>query len=383
MLSLGRRHRAHARWWALLVLAFVCGAAPSRAVAQLLLPKRLLTIGAAPGCDIASQNQVPIARRDNAEARRLAAVGQEAALVGDQTAAREAYARAAVLNPTDERVAYDLARAHDELADTTKAIAEYCRYLVLSPSGRESGDVRSRLTGLVAPAVQTRANDVQVAFRLGLALFDDARYDASARAFADVIRLAPESAEGFFNLGLAHAATGQRADAMRDLEQYRAAAPTVDDRVEVARAIETLRRPVFSAGAALARGVVPGFGQFYTSRSGRGVAVLVASAASAGFAFVQQTTKQQIAYVDPNGVPAPYTETTKERPYFVAGLSAAVALTLAGATEAVWFAKRSQRGASIVARPAASKAPSSDTGMTFAPLLDRQGKVGIRASLVF
>jgi hypothetical protein len=92
------------------------GAAPR------LSPKRALTVGPAPGCAIPPSGP-PAIRRDNAEARRLALAGQESALIGDQAAARDAFARAAVLNPGDERIAYDLARAHEELADSTRAIS--------------------------------------------------------------------------------------------------------------------------------------------------------------------------------------------------------------------------------------------------------------------
>ncbi len=353
-------------------------------MAQSLVAKRVLTTGAAPGCEIISPGLVAVARRDNVEARRLAAAGQEAALIGDQTAARDAFARAAALNPGDERVAYDLARAHEELIETVQAVSEYCRYLMLSPSGREAADVRDRLRRLVPLPVQQRAQDVQVAFRLGLALFEDGRYDAAIRAFDDVVRIAPTAGEGYFNRGLAFAAAGRRADALKDLEQYRAVAPTVDDRVDVGRAIETLRRPVFSPGSAGVRSIAPGFGQFYTARPVRGVALLVAVAGSAGFALLQSTTEKQILYVDPNGIPAPYTQTTRRRPYLVPGMAAAVGLTIAGAFEAVRFAQRSQRGASIVPRRSESRASTSgDAGLAVAPFFDRNGRSGVTFSTRF
>lgn len=314
-----------------------------------LSPKRTLTVGPAPGC-AAPPAGPPALKRDNAEARRLALAGQEAALIGDQTAARDAFARAAVLNPSDERVAYDLARAYEELADSTRAIGEFCRYLTLSPGGREAPDVRDRLLRLVPQAVQRRAADVQVAFRLGLALFDDARYDASAKAFDDVVRGAPESPEGYFNRGLARAAVGQRGAAMTDFEQYRVNAPAVDDRVEVGRAIEVLRRPVYSAAGAFAASLLPGGGQFYTGHTIRGLLTILGVGGGIGFAFVQTTTSETIAYTDPNGVPAPYTRTVRERTNFVPGVAAAGGLMLIGMIDAIVSANRSQRGSDVVAR---------------------------------
>ena len=362
--------------------AVAIAAWPLRVHAQGLVPKRTLTTGPAPGCAIVPAGQAPIARRDNAEARRLATAGQEAALVGDQPAARDAFARAAALNPGDERVAYDLARAHEELADTTKSIAEYCRYLTLSPSGREAADVRDRLLRLVPRPTQQKARDVEVAFRLGLVLYDDARYEASARAFDDVVRDAPQAPEGWFNRGLARAADGQRSDALKDLEQYRAAAPTVNDRVEVGRAIETLRRPVYSPTKTFARSIIPGFGQFYTGRPVLGVGLLVAVAGSVGWALIEQETQTTVAYTDPNGVPAPYTQTTIDRPNFETGMAVAIGLTLLGSAEAVWYAKRSQEGASIVARRGAPATPTSG-GLSMSPTIDLRGRAGLRFSAKF
>jgi len=355
---------------------------PSSAPAQQLSAKRSLTTGPAAGCAIPSASQLAVARRDNVEARRLATVGQEAALIGDQAAARDAFARAAVLNPGDERVAYDLARAHEELSDSAQAVREYCRYLTLSPSGSEATDVRNRLLLLVPRSEQQRAEDVLVAFRLGLALYDDSRFDAAARAFDDVVKNAPNSPEGYFNRGLAQAAAGRRASALTDLEQYRAAAPTVDDRVEVGRAIEVLRRPVYSPGVALARSVLPGFGQLYTARPVRGLFVFVAAGAAAGFSFTQKTTEREIAYVDPNGVPAPYIERTTERPYFIPAMAAAAGVAVIGMIDAVMYAKGSQRGASIVRRGTPVGTPSggasSDGGkVSLTPTVGLDGRAGL------
>jgi len=338
---------------AIAIALVVVGTAVSAAHAQDGSPrlslKRTLTVGPAPGCAVPPAGP-PAMKRDNAEARRLAAAGQEAALIGDQAAARDAFARAAVLNPSDERVAYDLARAYEELADSTRAIGEFCRYLTLSPGGREAGDVRDRLLRLVPALVQRRAADVQVAFKLGLALFDDGRFEAAATAFDDVVRGAAESPEGYFNRGLARAAVGKRAMAMSDFEQYRVNAPAVDDRVQVGRAIEVLRRPVYSVGGAFVASLIPGGGQFYTGHTVRGLLTLLGVGGGVGFAFVQTTTTETIPYTDPNGVAAPYTRTIRERANFVPGAAAAAGVMVIGMIDAVVSANRSRRGADVVAR---------------------------------
>jgi cytochrome c-type biogenesis protein CcmH/NrfG len=370
-----------------MVLSLVATAPPVMAQQQApprLALSRTLTVGPAPGCAIAPTGQAA-PRRDNAEARRLAAAGQEAALIGDQATARDAFARAAALNPGDERLSYDLARAHEELGDAPKAIAEFCRHLAMSPNGREAADVRDRLKRLVPADQQRRAADVQVAFRLGLALFDDGRYDAAIKAFDDVVRNAPESPEGFRNRGLARAARGSRQQALQDLEQYRVNAPTVDDRVDVGRAIEVLRRPVYSRSGAFVRSLVPGLGQFYTGHSLRGVIVLAGAAGGAAMAFTQQTSTETVPYVDPNGVPAPFTRTTRERSYFAPGLGAAGALMLVGMIDAVTSASRSQRGGTVVELPARKTADGSRTRtpmtVTLLPTVPAPGGAGLGLSL--
>jgi tetratricopeptide (TPR) repeat protein len=334
--------------------------------AQTLAPRRTLTTGAAPGCDLAPAATASEAPRNTAEARRLSAQGQEAALVGDQGAARDAFARAAQLNPADERLLYDLARAHEALSDTVAAVGSYCQYLTLAPAGSEAADVRTRLGQLVPGDARQRAEDAQVAFRLGLGFLDDRQYPAAVRAFDEVVRLAPSAPEGPFNRALARAATGRRAEALADLETARVAESRVAERLAIARAIDVLRRPVYSPAGAFLRGVLPGAGQFYTGRPVRGTFVLALVAGSVGAALTPRTTEREIAYTDPNGVPAPYTEVVRERPWFVPGVAAAAGLTLISAIEASVAANRSQRGASILALASSLqpvRTPRGETGL--------------------
>ncbi len=324
-------------------LVLLCGAAGTRADAQALSLKRTLTTAVAPGCDILAASPAARVRRDNAEARRLAVAGQEAALVGDRNAARTAFMRAAALNPGDERIAYDAARAHEELADTANAVSEYCRYLSLSPEGREAADVRARLPRLVSREAASNAERTFASFREGLRLYDARRYDAAADAFGDAIRRSRTSPEGLFNRGLSRAAAGRRSEAAKDLEAYLVATPAADDRTPVARAIEMLKRPVYGAGSAFTRGLLPGFGQFYTGRPGRGIVVMALAAGAVGAALYEKSETRTVPYVDPNGVPVPYDQTMKKRPYFVPGIATAAALTLGAAIEASRFAAGSSQ----------------------------------------
>lgn len=169
---------------------------------------------------------------------------------------------------------------------------------------------------------------------------------------------------------------------MADVEQYRANAPSVDDRVDVGRAIEVVRRPVYSPGVAALQSVIPGFGQFYTARPVRGVIALVAVTGATAFAFTQKTTESQVPYVDPNGVPAPYTVTTKERPYFAVAAASAVGLAVLAGIDAIMFANKSQRGASILTR-SSSASSTSDALFSIAPRIDLQGRTGFAVSARF
>ena len=239
--SVSTSRRRVASLWLRFVIAVcaIVAVSPHITQAQSLRAKRTLTVGVAPGCENVVARPAN-ARRDIAEARRLSAAGQEAALTGDQKTARDAFAKAADLNPVDDRIAYDLGRAHEELVDSTSAIREYCRYLTLSPAGPEAGDVRVRLQQLVPKAAAQNAQDLLAKFRLGLFLYDSARYDAAERAFDEVVQKAPLAYEGYFNRALMRAAVGSRAEALKDFESYLAAVPTADDRAEVTRTITVL-----------------------------------------------------------------------------------------------------------------------------------------------
>lgn len=358
--------RARTDGLALAAAALLLLASAAPLSAQSLPAKRTLTTGAAPGCDVAPALTDASSPRNTAEARRLAAVAQEATLEGDQVAARDAFSRASQLNPADERLLYDLARAHEALADTLPAIGAYCRYLGLAPAGTEANDVRARLSQLVPDDARQRAEEASVAFGLGLDFLDGRQFEAAERAFDEVVRLAPVALEGPYNRALARSAVGRRREALEDLERVRAAAPSVEERVAIAQAIDVLRRPVYSPGAAFARGLLPGFGQLYTGRPVRGVLVMALVAGAAGVAFTPMTEEREIAYTDPNGVSAPYVEVVRERPWFVPGLAAAGALSALAAIEASSFASRSRRGASILAaatalRPAVT--PRGDAGV--------------------
>lgn len=90
-------------------------------------------------------------------ARDLAARAQEAAIVSNDSTARDLYERAARLDPTDPAIAYALARSYESARDA-RAIGEYCRFLALQPAAPEAADVRRRVAALTFELTPHSAN---------------------------------------------------------------------------------------------------------------------------------------------------------------------------------------------------------------------------------
>lgn len=314
-------------------------AQPVRAQPITLSVKRTFAANAIAGCPSSVRATASIPR-DAAEARRVFASGQELALQGDPGGAGVAFARASALDPTDDRIAYAYARALEEANDSTSAVREYCRALRLSPAGRDVADVRARVARLTPRALADVLSRARDRFSAGVVAFDARRYDEARRAFDDAARASPQEGEAPFNRALAGMQLGERSAARRDFATYLALVPDATDKALVQRSIDALARPQYSAGAAFGSGLIPGMGQFYTRRPAQGLAVLALVGGAAYAAMHTASRSLTVAYVDPNGVPAPYVTVVKERPYRTAALAAGAGITLAAAIEAAWFAKR-------------------------------------------
>ncbi|WP_284352168.1 tetratricopeptide repeat protein [Roseisolibacter agri] len=335
-----RSHRADARVGARLApfaaLAATLFATPL--AAQPLAPKRVLTLPAASQCTGAALP--PSARRDAAGARAEAARARELALVGERAAARDAFVRAAALDPADPQLAYDLARAAEEAGDRATAASALCRYLVLAPSGREVAEVRARLSRVAASTANPADESVRATFQRGVDALEARRYEAAVTAFDEVLRTVPSAPEATYDRGLARLALGQDAAAASDLAAYVASPAAGPDRAQVLRAVEALRQPRWSVAGALGRGlVVPGFGQFYTGRPIPGLAVLAGTAGGIGLALFERRTIEQVTFLD-TLTNTPYTNDIPrvEHPYRAAGLATAGILAIAGAAEAAYYA---------------------------------------------
>lgn len=310
--------------------------------AQPLAPKRVLTLPAAAQCTGVALP--PSARRDAAGARAEAARARELALVGERAAARDAFVRAAALDPADPQLAYDLARAAEEAGDRATATTALCRYLVLAPTGREVAEVRARLSRVAASAANPADESVRATFQRGVDALEGRRFEAALAAFDEVLRTVPSAPEAAYDRGLARLALGQDAAAASDLAAYVASPAAGPDRAQVLRAVEALRQPRWSVAGALGRGlVVPGFGQFYTGRPIPGLAVLAGTAGGVGIALMQRRIVEEKQFLTPDGVPYTSPVARVERPYLTAGLATAGVLAVAGAAEAAYYAAAHSR----------------------------------------
>jgi regulator of sirC expression with transglutaminase-like and TPR domain len=349
------RFRRASAWRALVAVLGIVG---SRGGAQQLPVKRTLSAASTLPC-AAPAPGLSASRNDSPDVRRLMALGHEAAMVGDSRQARDAFVDAAKLSPGDERIAYQLGRAYEDLGERPNAVREYCRFLALAPQSGDAADVRGRITTLATPAGSSSAGDpASVAFKAGVEHLDQRRWREAAESFSRVIQTLPRAAEAYYDRGLAHAGLDQRDDAVRDLEQYLAIRPTAEDQARVRTQIDALRKPTWSAGTALLTGfLVPGLGQVYTSRPWIGVGV--AAVAGTSLALALHSTQEDVVreFAFPPGFPEPSykdTITVTKHPYYAAGIATFATLTIGAAFEAARYARRSH--APIVktdARPAA------------------------------
>jgi tetratricopeptide (TPR) repeat protein len=289
------------------------------------------------------------------------ALGHEAAIVGDHRQARDVFVDAARLSPGDERIAYQLGRAYEELGEKPNAIREYCRFLALAPQGSDAPDVRTRIAALSAPSGAAPASDpASTAFRAAVGQFDQRRWREAADGFARVIQLLPRAAEAYYDRGLALGAIDQRDAAIRDLEQYLALRPGAEDQTAVRAQIDALRRPTWSTNTALFTGLLlPGLGQVYTSRPWVGVGVAAVAGTSLFFALQSKDVDEIRDYsVKIPGFPDIInidTVRVTKHPYYAAGLAAFTTLTIGAAFEAARYARRSREPRIQVGRPAAAR----------------------------
>ncbi len=325
----------------LLLLWLLLGAFPCTLRAQ--LPPLKVTIPGFEGSSCpapATSSAVQVAPEAEDEAVRLRSAASQAIVLGEPERARDLLARAAELDPASGALAYQYGRVLEDLGDVDAARSAYCRTLAVSPDGDEAADAQRRLAALAArqrPPVPQQAVDD---FLEGVARADAEQWTAAADAFTRATDSAPEWPEAWFDRGVVFARLDRREAAAQDLRRYLDLRPDAIDARGVAELIGQLATPTGGprAGVAFTLGLlVPGMGQFYSGRPAMGMAVLTLAGSAATAAFLVQEVKVRcLADVDPGAAcpPSQVLDEQTQRPYLVAGLAVAGAVTLIGAIEA-------------------------------------------------
>jgi hypothetical protein len=121
----------------MLPLAITGPAIAAQSVTATTLPSRC--VNSTPAAPVTDQARI--------SAQEIAGRAQTASINGDNVVATDLYRRAATLDPTDPGIAYALGRDYETVRDP-RAMAEYCRFLALSPRSLEAPDVRQRIAAL-------------------------------------------------------------------------------------------------------------------------------------------------------------------------------------------------------------------------------------------
>jgi tetratricopeptide (TPR) repeat protein len=300
----------------------------------------------------------------DAEAQQLIADAEAAAAQGEHVAARDAFAKAAALTPSNARIAYYLGREHEALNENTRAVREYCRYLGIQPRAADADEVRGRIVRLTPTSELARVEEAKANFRTAVELLRRRQYAAADSVFGSVAQQVPSAPEPLFNRALARAAQGDRANAMQDFEKYLELAPQAADRVTIRDMMPRLPDRVYNPSQAFVSGLaVPGLGQMSTGRPMLGVVALGAVGGAVALALRSQESTETRMYTDPFGQPYTDTVTITERPQLVAGLATAGAVWLGAALESISYARRSRaRAEAIIARTIDVKVTSLRNG---------------------
>ena len=335
---------------ALVLITAAAAALGARPVgAQELALKRSATRPQATACPVIPLPRQPGAQQQN-DARQRAAVAQEAAIVGNQRAAREQFARAAQLDPSNEEIAYQYGRTLEDAGSRAEALREYCRYITLAPASGDAADVRNRIAALAPPTPTSGTVDQATPrFQAGLETFDRGRFEEAERSFGGAIAEAPTWADAHYNRALARLAQRKSTEALTDLRRYLELRPDAPDRVTVLTQVAEIERPLpFTPGGALGRGIIPGLGQFHTRRPLFGTVVLAAVGGGVAYALQSKEERRQDStrvplvngdtVLQPTGLPY----TVRVRPNAATGAAAAAGVTVLAAVESYIYARRAR-----------------------------------------
>jgi hypothetical protein len=298
---------------------------------------------------------------DRARSGQLASDAQQALILGDLERVDVLLGQAAELDGTSPDLAYRRARVMEDLNRAELAMQEYCRAIDLGIESIGVRDARDRIDALYEQIRARLPVAAQQAFVAGLIAADDTLWVDAAESFSAAIELAPTWADAIYNRALIREYTGDLVGALVDFRAYLAvvANPEDADALAISQRIGELEGAASvalpSPAGALALGVVPGMGQYYTGRPIMGTATLVSAGAAVAAGFMIKDITVLCLNDVPEGQPCPpdlIVDELTERPYLWVGIGIGAAITVVGAVEAFLRARRARDARAELALPA-------------------------------
>lgn len=315
--------------------------------------------GSGPYECVAPALPAPPSPDERARAGQLASDANQAMVLGEMSQVQTLLQEAVRLDPSSADLAYRHARVLEDLDRPEPAMAEYCRALDLDVEALGVVDARERLTGL-SDALRNRIpGAAREAFSNGLLQADDSLFLDAEASFSAAIEIAPGWPEPVYNRAVVNERAGLTPQALRDFRNYlELVAQDENQTIRVSERIGELEGMASVAtpnpAGALALGLVPGMGHFYTSRPLAGaVALSTAGLALAAGISVKQVTTVCLTDVAP-GTPCPASDIVDElsrRPLLWIGVGLAAAVTAASAIDAYLGAKGRREAFTAITEP--------------------------------
>jgi tetratricopeptide (TPR) repeat protein len=315
---------------------------------------------------------------ERAQAGQLASEANQAMILGDFERVATLLQRASALNPTSADLAYRHAVVLEDLGLTEPALLEICRAIDLDVASIGVIDAQDRLTALSEAIREQLPDDAREAFISGLARTDSALFASAIDDFTLAIEAAPDWGAPVFNRGLVYEHIGQIQDGLADYRRYLQLSPSdidpvvmlASERIGLLEGVASVTPP--SPTGALALGVMPGMGQYYTGRPVPGTIALGTALTSVAAGFLIKDITTVCLNEVPAGQPCPSDEIVEEitdLPYLWVGVGIGAAVTIVAAVDAYLKAKRrSQEAAAIIG-------PQPDPGPQFAmPSVSARGR---------
>ena len=287
------------------------------------------------------------------QAREIASRATEATVLGDFERVRALLERALELDDSSSDLHYRHARVLEALGERQGAIEALCRVQATGGEGVDLTDAGTRLDSLAAIDRLQIPDSARAAFDAGVIAARGGRADAAVRSFRRAAEAAPDWPAARYNLGVTLDRSGEGEDAEEQLRHYLELDPQAVDALAVSHRIGQLQAArgagPRSRGTALALGLaVPGLGQFYSGRTGVGLAVLasVGGVVAAGLLDQQVHVRCMRPPADGGGCPAEEVVSRDvERPRLNDALVAAGVITVLAAFEALLSIDGGQPGA--------------------------------------